>query len=144
MQEILVRTSDAGWPHPSLCGEAGLAERNHDERIQTGILTSGFTSLPPSRPSMRMTAQWHLGVCNLLQWRNRSGFSPDSLTFDCEIDELAFTVFKERFSFKRIVKLCQELFENFWSKYTFQSLAPIDFRPRRLHLSMDDQQPSST
>jgi hypothetical protein len=37
-----------------------------------------------------------LGVCNLLQWRNRSGFSPDSLTSDCDKDELAFTVFKEQ------------------------------------------------
>jgi hypothetical protein len=49
IQEIPARTRDTGWPHPSLCGEVGPAERDHDERIQTGILTSGFTSLPPSR-----------------------------------------------------------------------------------------------
>jgi len=53
-----------------------------------------------------------LGIRNLLQWRNRSGFSPDSLTFDCEIDELAFTVFKERPPFKPTAKNCQELSEN--------------------------------
>jgi hypothetical protein len=52
-----------------------------------------------------------LGVRNLLQWRNRSGFSPDSLTFDCDIDELAFTVFKERSSFMPAAEDCQELSE---------------------------------
>jgi hypothetical protein len=52
-----------------------------------------------------------LEVCNLLQWRNRSGFSPDSLTFDCEIDELAFTVFKEHSFFMHVPKTFQELSE---------------------------------
>jgi hypothetical protein len=85
-----------GWPHPSLCGEVGPALRDHDERNQTGILTSGFE--PRSRLpgcSFIRAAQWLIGVCIPLQWRNRSGFSPDSLTFDCDKDELAFTVFKE-------------------------------------------------
>jgi len=54
--------------------------------------------------------QWLLGVCSPLQWRNRSGFSPDSLTFDCDKDELAFTDFKERFSFKTIMPGCQALY----------------------------------
>ena len=49
-----------------------------DERIQTGILTSGVSSLPPSRSD----DQWPVGVCSPLQWRNRPGFSPGSLTFD--------------------------------------------------------------
>jgi hypothetical protein len=51
-------------------------------------------------------------VRNLLQWRNRSGFSPDSLTFDCEFDELTFTVFKERSSFKAQAKIIQEVFQS--------------------------------
>jgi hypothetical protein len=48
------KTVRRGWPHPSLCGEvdAGRSkenERNHDERNQTGILTSGINLAPPSR-----------------------------------------------------------------------------------------------
>src|ERR1051326_6302366 len=58
IQEIPYRTRDKGWPHPSLCGEVGLAKRDHDERIQTGILTSGLSSLPPSRPLVRQAVQW--------------------------------------------------------------------------------------
>jgi hypothetical protein len=55
-------------------------------------------------------------VRNLLQWRNRSGFSPDSLTFDCEFDELAFTVFKERSSFKAEPGTIQEVFQNIFTR----------------------------
>ncbi len=50
IQEIPCRTHDTGWPHPSLCGEVGPAERDHDERIQTGILTSGY-NLTPAFPA---------------------------------------------------------------------------------------------
>src|SRR6185369_16595886 len=48
-----------------------------------------------------------MGVCSPLQWRNRSGFSPDSLTFDRDKDELAFTVFKERCPSRTIPPACQ-------------------------------------
>jgi hypothetical protein len=69
-----------------------------------------------------------LGVRNLLQWRNRSGFSPDSLTFDCEFDELAFTVFKERYSFTRAPKTFQELSEKFFDLDFVRSTAhPAEF-----------------
>jgi len=47
IQEIPRRTRDAGWPHPSLCGEVGRSQMNdHDERNQTGILTSGLNLAP--------------------------------------------------------------------------------------------------
>jgi len=38
--------------------------RNRDEHNHAGILTPGLTSLPPSLAVA-------LGVCSLLQWRNR-------------------------------------------------------------------------
>jgi hypothetical protein len=52
IQRILSRTRGKGWPHPSLDGEVGPGLRDHDEHNQTDILTSGLTSLPPSRRSM--------------------------------------------------------------------------------------------
>jgi len=49
--EIPFRTRDTGWPHPSLCGEVGRSKMNdHDERNQTGILTSGFNLAPAFPP----------------------------------------------------------------------------------------------
>ena len=95
--EIPSRTREPGWPHPSLRGEVGPAKRDHDERNQTGILTSGSNLAPAFPPvhAVHETMQWLMGVRRPLQWRNRSGFSPDSLTFSCDKDELAFTVFKE-------------------------------------------------
>ena len=63
--EIPLRTRDTGWPHPSLCGEAGLAERDHDERIQTGILTSGLILAPafPSAHQQRLSGNWEFVTC---------------------------------------------------------------------------------
>ena len=66
IQEIPPRTRDTGWPHPSLCGEVGPAERDHDERIQTGILTSGLSLLPPSRLLTRggqLSGLWEFVTC---------------------------------------------------------------------------------
>ena len=65
IQEILARTRDTGWPHPSLCGEVGPEQRDHDERIQTGILTSGLSSLPPSRLLIheQLSGIWEFVTC---------------------------------------------------------------------------------
>ena len=65
-REIPFRTHETGWPHPSLCGEAGPVLRDHDERIQTGILTSGLSLLPPSRPLTRreqLSGLWEFVTC---------------------------------------------------------------------------------
>src|ERR1044071_1488903 len=65
----------------------GPAERDRDEHNQTDILTSGLTSLPPSRSCSPLSRpphkQWLLGVCSPLQWRNRPRFSRGSLTPGC-------------------------------------------------------------
>src|SRR5690349_14609318 len=60
IQRILFRTRGAGWPHPSLDGEVDPVSRDHDEHNQTDILTSGLTSLPPSRHRSleRDSGQW--------------------------------------------------------------------------------------
>ncbi len=98
IQRIPSRTSGTDWPHPSLDGEVGrgnFSRRNKelrgkisptDEHRQIDILTSGLTSLPPSRRRScnHDAKQWPLGVCNPLQWRNRPRFSRGSLTFDCD------------------------------------------------------------
>ena len=99
-----------------------------------GTTTSAFKpvswlqalNLAPAFPAAHSTrvAQWLLGVCSLLQWRNRSGFSPDSLTFDCDKDELAFTVFKERSPFRTDAARCQELSEHFLPQYFTYHTSP--------------------
>ena len=75
-------------PHPSLCGEAGSL-RNRDEHNRTGILTPGIASLPPSLAVA-------VGVCSLLQWRNRPRVSRGSLTRDRVATDSRSVFFKER------------------------------------------------
>ena len=87
IQGILLRTRGTGWPHPSLDGEVDPVSRDHDEHNQTDILTSGVTSLPPSRRRSLRAGQWLVGVCSPLQWRNRPRFSRGSLTPGCVRDE---------------------------------------------------------
>jgi hypothetical protein len=59
IQRIPARTRVPGWPHPSLDGEVDPAKRDHDERNQTGILTSG-SNLVPAFPAL-----WTSGFGNL-------------------------------------------------------------------------------
>ncbi len=92
-----------------------------------------------------------MGVRNLLQWRNRSGFSPDSLTFDCEFDELAFTVFKERSSFKAEPKIIQEVFQTIFARTITESanlpillrLTPATHQPSKIKAAGADQHPAN-
>jgi hypothetical protein len=82
---------------PALAEQAGLIlllteklaplRGSHDEHNQTDILTSGVTSLPPSRRRSFRAGQWLVGVCSPLQWRNRPRFSRGSLTPGCHRDE---------------------------------------------------------
>lgn len=85
---------------------------DRDEHNQTDILTSGLTSLPPSRPAL--AGQWLLGVCSPLQWRNRRRFSRRSLTHGCVGDGRESIGFKERDVVTPLTKLCQENFRNFF------------------------------
>ena len=72
-------------------------------------------------------AQWLMGVCNLLQWRNRSGFSPDSLTFDCDKDELAFTVFKEHLLLEPIPPNAKKFLNSSGEKFSEPRMDSDDF-----------------
>jgi hypothetical protein len=52
--------------------------------------------LPAARHAYQHAAlQWRLGVCSLLQWRNRPRFSRGSLTFDCDTKRTRVRTFKE-------------------------------------------------
>jgi len=73
IQRILFRTRGTGWPHPSLDGEVG-SFRSHDEHNQTDILTSGLTSLPPSR---RRSSERHSGLWEFVA-RYSGATVPDS------------------------------------------------------------------
>src|SRR5688572_29455206 len=63
-----------------------------DEREQTGILTPGLSSFPPSRS---LNGQWHDGTRILLQWRNRPRISRGSQTSACVILRHRCRSFKE-------------------------------------------------
>jgi len=70
---------------------------DHDEHSQTDILTSGFK--PHSRLPDPPYGPVALGMCSLLQWRNRPGFPPGSLTFDCDADGQTVHRFQRTFCF---------------------------------------------
>ena len=105
--------------HPAPAGQAGLIllfdgevgpVKDRDEHNQADILTSGLTSLPPSRPLIFTERNSGLvGVCNPLQWRNRPRFSRGSLTPDRDDDgPQVHQTFKERKSNTRRKNFVQE------------------------------------
>src|ERR1039457_4290806 len=83
----------------------GRSNERPDERSQTDILTWGL-NLAPAFPSC--CGQWPVGGCSPLQWRNRTGFSPGSLTLDCIQGEHPFAGFKERNTSTLRLKFWQE------------------------------------
>ena len=77
------QTAHADWAGLILLidGEVDSLTKNESRRVHTSdILTPGL-NLAPAFPVI--ADQWLLGVCNPLQWRNRSRFSRDSLKLAC-------------------------------------------------------------
>jgi hypothetical protein len=109
IQRFLIKTVHQAGPI-LLFAEKCFGTSEADERNQTGILTWGFK--PRSRlpdPARRSVA---LGSRSPLQWRNRPGFSPGSLTFDCysgrhlpaDFKERSFCTLKRNFAKRKISK----------------------------------------
>ena len=115
-------------------GEVGsfVLRANHDEHSPTGILTWSLTSLRPSRsfdqwlgPQCERIA---IGVCISIQWRNRPGFSPGSLTLSCDDVPHPRDSFKERHGVTRVEKSCQEHFRKLRTNAAGQVARATDLR----------------
>ena len=95
-----------------------------DERSSTGILTWSLTSLRPSRsfdqwlgPQCERIA---IGVCISIQWRNRPGFSPGSLTLSCDDVSRKFrkTLSKSGMVLRARRKVAKNIFTKLWRDCT--------------------------